>query len=206
VKDQVVDCSNQISVGFLERFYWTNIYTFGAENRRYGMNFKRWLCVNEMASFSIPEKDRFVIPCGMVNMSVVKMPCEEKPVGALDMRFEGPPPYDHPYNKLNNGSKFAALIPRSTEYLVYNGTPMIPPLVLPEPKAVEMGFLPVKETPAGGKPTIDRTPGAMSPKGYVLVPDYWYVRAELLGPDYEVIKPALGDVTGERQKFLYGNG
>lgn len=141
------------------------------------MKFKQWLQVTEMASFSVPPQQKLSIPCGMIKVPGINLPCQERPIGALDMRFEGPPPYDPPFNSFNNGSKFIAKIPASRDYLVYHG-PFPPAEVMREEKALQLGY----------------------PK----VPDYWYIRAEIFDTDYNLIKPALGDVTGERQQALYG--
>ncbi len=140
------------------------------------MKFKRWLA--EMASFSIPPAEKVAVPCGMIHVPG-GMPCKDGFIGALDMRFEGPPAYESPFNKFNNGSKFIAKLPGivPTQYLVYHGG-MEDTAVMPEDKAKAIG--------------------------YPAVPDYWYERAEILDTDYNVAKPALGDHTGERQKMFAG--
>jgi hypothetical protein len=126
----------------------------------------------EMASFSVNPAEKVAIPCGMI--SVPGLPCKDAVIGAMDMRFEGPPPYDPPFNGFNNGSKFIAKLPGHgfpAQYLVYHGGHP-PAQVLSEEKAKALG--------------------------YPQIPDYWYERAELFDTDYNVIKPALGDHTGER--------
>lgn len=140
------------------------------------MNFKNWL--NEMASFSLPPKSQFSIPCSAIKIKLprelqAKFPCKDLPVAMIDFRFEGPPAYPPPYNKFNNGSQFIARLPKSSEYLVYHGLTPKEPEILPEKMAEALG--------------------------YPRVPDDWFVRAEFLGPTNKVIKPALGDFTGERK-------
>jgi len=146
------------------------------------MNFKKWF--NEMASFSLPDKSRFTIPCGIVKINLPRkmkksFPCQDLPITMIDFRFEGPPAYPSPYNKFNQGSKFIARLPKSSEFIVYHGVSNQVPEILPASQAKKLN--------------------------YPQVPDDWFVRAELLGPNYEVIKPALGDFTGERQRLLYGD-
>jgi hypothetical protein len=34
--------------------------------------------------------------------------------------------------------------------------------------------------------------------GYPSVPDDWYIRAEFIGPNDKLIKPAMADFTGQR--------
>ena len=137
------------------------------------MNFQKWLNVQEMASFSVSAAEKAAIPCGRVR----GLPCKDAIIGAIDMRFEGPPAYDPPFNKFNNGSKFIAKLPSSSNYLVYHG-----------------GMQPVEVIDAKEATNLN----------YPEVPEYWYERAEVMDTNYNVIKPALGDFTGERQKFLSG--
>ena len=145
------------------------------------MNFKKWF--NEMASFSLPPRAQFAIPCDAVKIKLPremqnKFPCQELPVAMIDFRFEGPPAYPPPFNKFNNGSQFIAKLPESSEYLVYHGQLPKEPEILPERQALNLNY----------------------PK----VPDDWFVRAEFFGPTHKIIKPALGDFTGERLT-LYGD-
>jgi len=75
------------------------------------MQFKKWLFLNEMASFSAQGK-KFALPaCNFPKEDS----CEKCIVGALDMRFEDYMP------QLNQGSKFHADIPESDLVLVYHG-------------------------------------------------------------------------------------
>lgn len=139
------------------------------------MKFKEWLKTNEMASFTLSPNAQFSVPCGMVKLKLPpelqdKFTCKDLPVTMIDFRFEGPPPYDPPFNRFNNGSKFIAKLPNSSEYLVYH-------------VSKEAEILPARQAKAFGYPEV---------------PDYWFVRAELIGPDDQVIKPALGAITGER--------
>lgn len=130
--------------------------------------------------------------------SPLQIPCQDKPITAIDFRFEGPPPYEAPYNSFNNGSMFTALIPQTNDLLIYHGY-MKDPETMDVQKAVQMGYV-----NPGLKTHAPAQPNPNTPKmQYFHVPDYWYVRAELLSGN-DVIKPALGDVSGERQKFLYG--
>lgn len=145
------------------------------------MNFKKWF--NEMASFSLPSNAQFSIPCDSVKIKLPKemqdkFPCQDVPVAMIDFRFEGPPAYPPPFNGFNNGSKFIARLPNSTEFLVYHGSFSERPQILPASQAQRLG--------------------------YPQVPDNWFINAELFGPNDEVIKPALGDFTGERGAYMYG--
>jgi len=159
------------------------------------MKFKDWIVSkvkNEMASFSL-RKDQFTIPCRFLTMR--KLPCKEEDVYALDMRFEDPEAYSSPYNHLHQHSFFAALVPGTKNYLVYHGGEH-PADVMPEGLALNAGYLPVDNN------GIDRSNGAMSSKGYYLVPNDWFVHALLMNKDYEEIKPALADFTGLRAAHL----
>lgn len=150
------------------------------------MNFKNWL---EMASFSLGQ-GQFTMPCNKIPLNI-KLPCLEKQVGAIDMRFEDPGAYPPPYNKLNNGSQFAAKIPNSDEYLIYHGGTK-PADVLLDSSAIRMGYLPIQGN------TINYSPGAKSPNGYLLIPQNWFIQAQIFDTNYEIIKPALGDINGKR--------
>jgi len=147
------------------------------------MSFKSWLKLNEMPHFSVGGK--MSVPCGAVKAGAggLKMPCIDKPVGMIDMRFEDQPP---PFNKIGPMTKFAAQIPGSTEYLIHHGS-MHEPEVIMGDKALQMGYLPE-----------DQSPGAMSEKGYLLVPKDWFMYAMILDTDYNMIKPPLSVVTGKR--------
>lgn len=164
------------------------------------MNFKKWLNISEMAHMGV--KQPLKIPCSAFQIAPTHIPCEDKPVALIDMRFEDPGAYRPPYNKLGNFSKFAAIIPGKKEYLVYHGGGWAD--VVSGQHAAEQGFLPVKDN------KIDTTPGAISPQGYLLAPESWPVHAQLIGQDGDVVKPALGDVPtpehpkGRRQAFLDG--
>jgi hypothetical protein len=147
------------------------------------MNFKKWF--NEMASFSLPNNAQFSIPCSAVKIKLPrevqeKFPCQDLPVTMIDFRFEGPPAYLPPFNGFNNGSKFIAKLPESSEFLVYHGSFFREPEILVASQAQKLG--------------------------YPQVPDDWFVRAELFGPNDQVIKPALGDFTGERKAYMTGGG
>ena len=148
------------------------------------MSFKHWLKLNEMPHFGMGGK--ISIPCGAVKAGAggLKMPCLDKPVGMIDMRFEDQSP---PFNKLGAFSKFAAQIPGSTEFLIYHGSSMQEPELILGNKAVQMGYLPE-----------DQTPGATSEKGYILIPKDWFIHAMILDTDYNVIKPPLSVVNGKR--------
>lgn len=142
------------------------------------MKFKEWFTLQEMASFTLPTAAQFSIPCNMVQVPGFKFDCIERPVHMIDFRFEGPPPYDPPFNKLGNGSPFIAKLPKSSEYLIYHGWTSKRPEILPEKQAKALG--------------------------YQTVPDYWFIRAELLDAEGNLIKPALGDITGERKNYFKG--
>lgn len=76
------------------------------------MQFKKWLYLNEMASFSIPQSaKKFAVP----KCDDPEENCGKCIVGALDMRFEDWMP------NLNQGSKFYAQIPDSDLVLIYHG-------------------------------------------------------------------------------------
>jgi len=77
------------------------------------MHFNKWLLLNEMASFSLPQQGKkFALPgCNVPQEG----DCGKCVVGALDMRFEDYKP------GLNQGSKFHARIPGSDMILVYHG-------------------------------------------------------------------------------------
>lgn len=159
------------------------------------MKFKDWIIgkvKNEMASFSL-RQDQFTIPCHFMTMK--KLPCKEEEVYALDMRFEDPKAYPSPYNQLHQHSHFAALLPGTTNYLVYHGGEQ-PAEVLPQGIAIKSEYLPMDNN------GIDTSSGATSTKGYVLVPNDWFVHALLMNKDYEEIKPALADFTGLRAAHL----
>lgn len=148
------------------------------------MKFKQWLKINEMASFSLPSNAQFSIPCRMIKLQLPlelqnKLNCKDAPITMIDFRFEGPPAYDPPFNGFHNDSKFIAKLPNSSEYLVHHASLLKSPEILPEKQAKELNY----------------------PK----IPDYWFVRAELFGPDDQVIKPALGEITGERQAHFKGS-
>jgi hypothetical protein len=149
------------------------------------MSFKSWLQLNEMPHFSGLD-GKMSIPCGAVKAGAagLKMPCVDKPVGMIDMRFEDHPP---PFNKLGPNSKFAAQIPGSSEYLIYHGNAMIGPEIILGNKALQMGYLPE-----------DQTPGATSEKGYILAPKDWFMYAQIFDTEYNVIKPPLSVVNGKR--------
>lgn len=149
------------------------------------MSFKSWLKLNEMPHFSVGGK--MSIPCGAVKAGAggLDMPCVDKPVGAIDMRFEDHPP---PFNKLGPNTKFIAQIPGSTELLIYHAAFGMDPEIMLGNKALQMGFLP--EEPS---------PGATSEKGYILIPKDWFLYAQVFDTDYNVIKPPLSVVTGKRE-------
>lgn len=146
------------------------------------LSFGAWRRLTEMASFSM--RKTFHIPCKFLVM--YGLPCEEKEVKAIDMRFEDPNAYPAPFNRLNQGSKFAARLPGTNDYLIYHGGDAE---ILSGADALAKGYLP-------GKGEIQ------SAEGYLLVPNDWAVHAQLLDADYEVMKPALADFTGARSKAL----
>jgi len=153
------------------------------------MNFKNWLYIAEMAHVGMKQQIR--IPCAKFTG---QFPCIEEPIAMLDMRFEDPDAYPAPYKKLGNFSKFCALIPGTHNYLVYHGGGWAD--VVPTQEAIEKGFLSPTEM--------------ISEKGYVSVPNSWYLHAQLVGIDGKIVKPALGDMPtadhphGTRQAFLDG--
>lgn len=153
-----------------------------------------------MASFSM-RNGNMSIPCSAVHAGAhgIKLPCIEKLVGAIDMRFEDPQAYPPPYNTLNNGTKFAAPIPNSSEFLIYHGFEIKDPELMLGNIALEQGYLPKKDK------QLDKTPGAISEKGYVLIPSNWFIHAQILDKDYNLIKPALADSNGAREKALKRN-
>lgn len=153
------------------------------------MNFKNWLNISEMAHVGM--KQHIKIPCDKIH----GMPCTEEPIAMMDMRFEDPGAYPSPYNKLGNFSKFSAAIPGTSNYLVYHGGGWAD--VISASEATKNGFI--------------STEGSISEKGYILIPNSWYIHAQLIGVNGDVVKPALGDVStpdhpqGRRQSFLNGN-
>lgn len=155
------------------------------------MKFRNWLIKNEMASFSLTG-NHFEIPCNNIGF----LPCIEKPVGAIDMRFEDPGAYSPPYNKLTNHSRFSALIPKSDNILIYHGDLKKNTEILPIEIAIKNGFIPMKDN------KIDRNPGAISENGYFMIPDNWFIQAQILDTDYNLIKPALADENGKRLAAL----
>lgn len=154
------------------------------------MNFKKWINLIEMAHFSVSANHGFFIPCDMC----AGVPCKGGAIGAIDMRFEDPDAYPAPYNKLNNGSKFSALIPRTKQYIVHHNHKDAE--VLSEVDVIKMQYVPVKNN------KIDHSVGSISDNGYYLIPDSWYIHAELFGQDYKKIKSALADFNGKRKDFL----
>ena len=148
--------------------------------------YKNWRKFQEMASM-ILHSGGFIVPCKLMVMH--GLPCKEKEIKAIDMRFEDPGAYPAPFNQLNQGSKFIALLPGTKNYLVYHGPGNTE--IVSGQDAQKKGYL-----PARGQ--------YESEQGYTLVPDDWVVHAELFDTDYEVIKPALADFSGARAKALYG--
>jgi hypothetical protein len=148
------------------------------------MSFKSWLKLNEMPHFNMHGK--MSVPCGAVKAGAggLKMPCIDKPVGAIDMRFEDQNP---PFNKIGPLTKFVAQIPGSTEYLIFHAAFGMEPEVMQGNKALQMGFLPEEQTP-----------GATSEKGYILVPKDWFMYAQIFDTEYNLIKPPLSVVIGKR--------
>lgn len=145
--------------------------------------FAEFVALKEMASFSV-RAGGFVVPCKFILMS--GMPCEEKEIGALDMRFEDPGAYKPPFNSLNQGSKFIAQLPGSDTYLVYDGA-----------AAQVMNRAQVE-------PMLPQKPNEESEQGYYLLPNDWVIHAEFYDKNWNVFKPALADFTGARSKFLHG--
>ena len=145
------------------------------------MKFKHWFNTNEMASVLL-RQGHMSIPCSIIKAGAdgVEMPCVQgKVVGLIDMRFEDPGAYPPPYNKLNNGSFFVAPIPGGIQ----------DPEVIQVVNAIQMGYMPA--------------PGEkISSLGYFLIPKDWFVHAQIFDTNYEMIKPALADVTGKRAAAL----
>lgn len=144
------------------------------------MDFKRWLKIDEMASFSLSPGSHFVVGCNDIKLKQLGIPCVEKEVGGIDMRFEDPGAYPAPFNKLNQGSKFVAKIPNNATFLAYHA-----------------GMMPAEVIPAAQAEELTR-------QGYVNVPELWLVPAEIYDKDFNIIKPAYSDMTGERKKAIYG--
>jgi len=163
------------------------------------MNFKNWLHITEMAHVGM--KQHIKIPCSKFNFGP-HHDCIDSPIAMMDMRFEDPGAYSPPYNKLGNFSKFSAEIPGKSDHLVYHGGGWAD--IVSNINAIQQGLVPVKDE------RIDKTPGAVSTKGYVLLPNSWHIHAQLIGINGEIVKPALGDVPtpeypqGPRQAFLDG--
>lgn len=71
-------------------------------------------------------------------------------------------------------------------------------------EAIQKQFVPIEDE------RINKKSGAISDQGYLLVPDSWYIHAQLIGIHGDVVKPAMGDVptpehpNGKRQAFLDG--
>lgn len=139
--------------------------------------FKEWLRLDEMPHFSV--QDPLTIPCKYLIRVGMELPC--KPgvkIGMIDMRFEFYPK-GGVFNKMGPFSIFAAPIPGSHDYLVYNSAAK----VLPMGAAMRQGMLP---TDARGR--FVHQPGEKSENGYILLPDDWIKYAILLDQDYELIK------------------
>lgn len=144
-----------------------------------GMKFKNWLQLNEMPHFSMDGS--MSIPCQMIKAAAggIEMPCVPgKKIGMIDMRFEDYPP---PFNKITPFDKFVGAVPGSSEYLVYDGGAKL--MFGTELKKLGM---------------LAERPGMRSEKGFMLIPDDWFVHAMLIDTDYEVIKPPLSVANGKR--------
>jgi len=141
------------------------------------INFKTWLRLDEMPHFSI--KGDLTIPCKHLIRIGMELPC--KPglkVGMIDMRFELYPK-GSVFNKMGSFDKFAAPIPGSHGFLVYDGTAQVVPFAT----ALRKGYLPLDRR---GRYVHQR--GEKSEAGFVLMPDDWIRYAILLDQDYKIIK------------------
>ena len=163
------------------------------------MDFKKWLYITEMAHVGM--KQPIKIACAKFSNGI-HIPCIDEPIAMMDMRFEDPGAYHPPYNKLGNFSKFSAAIPGKSDYIAYQGAGWAE--VMSNTIAMQHGFVPVLDN------QIDKTPGAISEKGFLLLPDDWLIHAQLVGIKGNIVKPAFGDVStpdypeGSRQAFMNG--
>ena len=139
------------------------------------MNFKKWLTISEMASFTVPPQLDFDIPCDRWKQQ------DGCKVRGIDMRFEDPPQVlDKNGKPMNQGSKFVAKLPNEDTYIVYHGMMGLDDKKFSQPEA---------EALAAGE--------------YTMLPKDWWVRAEPLGVDWEPIRVAQGELA--RQKALSQN-
>ena len=118
------------------------------------MEFKKWLR-NEMAWFTVPDEINIKVPYKDGGLMPVKM---------VDMLFEKNPELHRDKvsgSTMNQGSKFVAPIPNSDRYLAYHGN-------------------------RGGisSQTISKKEAMDLSKGeYNVLPEEWYEKALLIGPD-----------------------
>jgi hypothetical protein len=133
------------------------------------MNFKKWF--NEMVAMTVPNKAQFSLPCDAVT---IKLPPEMQGKFPCQDAPVGQIDFrfeDYPNPpKLGMFSKFMAKLPKSTEYLIYHGPGDVE--ILPESQAIRLG--------------------------YATIPEDWYIRAEFIGTNDKLIKPAMADFKGER--------
>ena len=135
------------------------------------MKFKHWLQLNEMPHLKV--NGNLSIPCPALVAAGMELPClPGQKIGMIDMRFEFYPKGGFPWTKLMGfGAKWIALIPGSTEYLVFdNGSKL-----MQANQAAQEGML-------------SGAAGDISEKGFVRIPDDWLKYAIVLDTDYNVIK------------------
>jgi len=133
------------------------------------MNFKKWF--NEMVAMSVPLKAQFSVPCDAIKIKLPPEVQEKFPCQDSPVSIVDFRFEDYPSPpRLSQFSKFMAKLPKSSEYFIYHGPGEVE--ILPESQAMRLN--------------------------YSVIPEDWYVHAEFLGPEEQVIKPAMADFTGQR--------
>lgn len=152
------------------------------------MDFAKWLNIQEMANFTVPDEADFKMPC---NKKEKDFGCK---VGMVDMRFEdNPKTLDDEGHVLNNGSYFIAKIPvmnslgGTGRYLVYSGH-------LTHPR-LENNPLTLKKLQ---EPRREMVGDKMQTIRHIMLPDDWWHKALILDDEYDQIQKARGDSDGSR--------
>lgn len=123
----------------------------------------------------IQEMASFSIPPGVD----FEIPCNHTEpfgcrVGGIDMRFEDPPRTTDKNGKmLSQWSSFIGKIPKQNSWLIYSGGD---PYLESNPQKIEQ----------------------LKDSDYTLLPDDWWVKAEVLGKNTKPINYARGDIEGTR--------
>ena len=152
------------------------------------MDFAKWLNIQEMANFTVPDEADFKMPC---NKKEKDFGCK---VGMIDMRFEdNPKTLDDNEKVLNNGSYFIAKIPMMNnlggtgQYLVYSGMKDNPRL--------ENNPLTLKKLQ---EPRQEKWLDGVKTVRHIMLPDNWWEKALMLDDEYDQIQKARGDFDGSR--------